>query len=61
MAHKSVPTESLFEDTLSFIAVEFTVADRAERTEVRLHVEQDVLVEASELAVFSRRPRNWGE
>jgi hypothetical protein len=60
LAHKSVPAESLFEDALSFVTLEFTADDRAERTEVRLHVAEGVLVEVSELVVFSRRARNWG-
>lgn len=60
LAHKSVSVETLFEDALTFVTLEFTVEYRAERSEVRLHVAENVLVEVSELVVFSRRPRNWG-
>lgn len=60
LARKSVPADTLFEDMPSFLTLEFTVEDRAERTEIRMHVNQGVLVEVSELVVFSRRSRNWG-
>jgi hypothetical protein len=60
LAHKSVAAASLFEDALTFVTLEFSVAERAERSEVRLHVGEGVLVEVSELVVFSRRARGWG-
>jgi hypothetical protein len=60
LAHRTVSTDTLFEDTQAFLTVEFTVEERAERTEVRLYVHHGVLIEISELIIFSTRPRNWG-
>lgn len=60
LAHRTVSTETLFEDTPSFLTVHFQLEERAERTEVRLYVHHGVLVEISELVVFSTRARNWG-
>ncbi len=60
LAHKTLSAEVLFEETLSLVPMEFHVPNRAEGLEVRLFVQENVLVEIDELVVFARQTKGWG-
>ena len=59
IARKSISTGTLFEDTPTFVAMEFEVGTHVEGAEVRAYVHNGVLVEITELVIFSTRARNW--
>lgn len=60
VAGKSVAARSLFRNVPTFVTMTFEALQRSERVEVRLYVHPGVLVEVSELVMFSCRTRNWG-
>jgi len=58
--HKALSTKTLFDDTPSFITVDFKLDREAQGIEVRAYVHAGILIEITELVVFSTRERNWG-
>jgi len=60
VAQRTVSSASLFEDTTSLVALEFTIHELAPGTEVRLFVHENVLILVDELVIFSRAVRSWG-
>ncbi|MDO7843699.1 hypothetical protein [Sphingomonas immobilis] len=50
----------LFEDIATFVSLSFVLEQKADRAEVRLFVEKNVLIEVEELVIFSADQRIWG-
>lgn len=59
IAFKSVSSGTLFDDTLTLVSMDFHLDDRLDSVEARIYVYPGVLLEVTELVVFSKRPRNW--
>lgn len=59
IAFKSFSSGTLFDDTLTFVSMDFDLDTRLDSVEARVYVHQGVLIEITELVVFSKRPRNW--
>ncbi len=59
LVSRRMTTKNLFEDTVSLIPLEFSLENLTSGLEVRLHVENGVLIELSELVIFSRNARSW--
>lgn len=60
LVYRKVPTNDLFEGTTSLIPLEFKLTETTESVEVRMFIEQGILIELKEMVVFARDLRNWG-
>lgn len=59
IAFRSVSSGTLFDDTLTLVSMDFHLDDRLDSVEARAYVYPGVLLEVTELVVFSKRPRSW--
>lgn len=56
---KKIYASELFEGTSSLIHLEFSLESALSEVEVRLYVQQGVLVQQDEIVVFSKDARGW--
>ncbi len=59
LAERVITQQDLFDDIASFIYMPFTVTEQTRQTEVRVHVDQDVLIEIRDLVIFKADPLVW--
>jgi hypothetical protein len=56
---KTLTLQSLFEDLASFVYLPFELSGTTHRVEIRLHVDDGVLIEVQDLVLFNADQRNW--
>ena len=59
LANKRHPVNKLFDDLSSFVFVSFVASEPLQSVEVRLFVEEGVVIEAENLTIFRSDERSW--
>lgn len=59
LAEKIFAQNSLFEDLASLVYLPFQLSEATSQLEVRVHVDEGVLIELRDFVLFSADPRVW--
>lgn len=59
LIEKSIKDSDLFEDFATFVSLPFQLSERVDGIEVRIYVNEGVMIEIQELLVISTKQRMW--
>lgn len=61
LAHRAVLHSDLFDDIPMLVYINFELRHPTQGVEVRLYVDESIMIEVQSLLVFRTHPRSWGE